>query len=219
MSTHVISTSKFLSLILRHQPEKIGLSLDANGWANLDELLRLSAAKGRWFTRALIEEVVATNDKQRFVFNEDRSMIRANQGHSVSVNLGLVPVTPPPVLFHGTATRFLESIRQQGLLKGNRQHVHLSPDESTASKVGQRHGKPVVLKIAAGKMQLVGHSFYRSDNGVWLTEQVPPAFLEVVPAKAAMSSGEHPPMRQGQSAGCERDISHESSAREVGDQR
>ena len=180
MNTQVVSTSKFLSLILRHQPEKIGLSLDANGWANIDELLRLSAAKGRPLTRALLDEVVATNDKQRFMLNEDRSMIRASQGHSISVDLGLTAVTPPPVLFHGTATRFLESIQKQGLLKGNRQHVHLSPDESTAIKVGQRHGKPVVLRIAAGRMQLDGHKFYRSANGVWLTDHVPPACLEMV---------------------------------------
>ena len=180
MNAAIVSTSKFLSLILRHQPEKIGLALDANGWASIDDLLRLSAAKGKSLTRALIEEVVETNDKQRFVFNEDRSMIRASQGHSVSVDLGLAPMPPPPVLFHGTATRFLEAIRKQGLLKGNRQHAHLSPDEATAVKVGQRHGKPVVLKIAAGKMQLEGHRFYCSVNGVWLTDHVPPAFLEVM---------------------------------------
>ena len=180
MNTQVVATSKFLSLILRHQPEKIGLSLDANGWADIEELLRLSAAKGKPLTRALLEEVVLTNDKQRFVLSEDGAKIRANQGHSVSVDLGLVPVVPPPVLFHGTATRFLESIRQQGLLKGSRQHVHLSPDEVTAMKVGQRHGKPVVLKIAAGKMQRDGHKFFYSANGVWLTDHVPAAFFEVV---------------------------------------
>ena len=180
MNTQVVATSKFLSLILRHQPEKIGLSLDANGWADIEELLRLSAAKGKPLTRALLEEVVLTNDKQRFVLSEDGAKIRANQGHSVSVELGLVPVVPPPVLFHGTATRFLESIRQQGLLKGSRQHVHLSPDEVTAMKVGQRHGKPVVLKIAAGKMQRDGHKFFCSANGVWLTDHVPAAFFEVV---------------------------------------
>ena len=184
MNSHVVSTSKFLSLILRHQPEKIGLSLDANGWASLDDLLRLSAARGNPLTRALIEEVVATNDKQRFVLNEDHSMIRASQGHSVSVDLGLSAMTPPPVLFHGTATRFLESIQQQGLLRGNRQHVHLSPDEATAIKVGQRHGKPVVLKVAAGKMHSDGHPFYRSANGVWLTDHVPPAFLEAISPQA-----------------------------------
>ena len=181
MNTQVVATSKFLSLILRHQPEKIGLVLDANGWADIDELLRLSAAKGRPLTRALLEEVVVTNDKQRFVLSEDGTKIRANQGHSVSVDLGLVPMVPPPVLFHGTATRFLESIRQQGLLKGSRQHVHLSPDEATAIKVGQRHGKPIVLKIAAGKMQRDGHQFFHSANDVWLTDHVPAACLEVVP--------------------------------------
>ena len=181
MNTHVVSTSKFLSLILRHQPEKIGLSLDANGWANINDLLRLSAAKGRPLTRARLDEVVETNDKQRFMLNEDRSMIRASQGHSVSVDLGLSAMAPPPVLFHGTATRFLESIQTQGLLKGSRQHVHLSPDESTAIRVGQRHGKPVVLRIAAGRMQLEGHKFYRSANGVWLTDHVPPIFITAAP--------------------------------------
>ena len=151
------------------------------GWASINKLLRLSAAKGRPLTRALIEEVVATNDKKRFAFNEDRSMIRASQGHSVSVDLGLSPVAPPPVLFHGTATRFLEPIRQHGLLKGNRQHVHLSPDAGTAAKVGQRHGKPVVLKILADNMRVAGHAFYLSANGVWLTDHVPATFIEVGP--------------------------------------
>ncbi len=180
MNTSVVATSKFLSLILRHQPEKIGLSLDANGWADIDELLRLSAAKGKPLTRALLQEVVATNDKKRFVLSEDGTKIRASQGHSVSVDLGLVPVVPPPMLFHGTATRFLDSIRQQGLLKSSRQHVHLSPDEPTAIKVGQRHGKPVVLRIASGKMQWDGHQFFHSANGVWLTDHVPAEFLEVI---------------------------------------
>ena len=182
MSTPVVSTSKFLSLILRHQPETIGLSLDANGRADIDELLRLSAAHGRPLTRALLDEVIATNDKQRFVLSEDGTKIRANQGHSIFVDLGLTPVAPPPVLFHGTATRFLEVIQQRGLLKGSRQHVHLSPDEPTAIKVGQRHGKPVVLKVAADRMQMAGHQFYRSANGVWLTDHVPPVFLEAMPS-------------------------------------
>ena len=180
MNTQTVATSKFLSLILRHQPEKIGLSLDANGWADVAELLRLSAAAGKPLTRTLLEEVVTTSDKQRFVLSEDGLKIRANQGHSISVDLGLTPQVPPPVLFHGTATRFLESIRQQGLLKGSRQHVHLSPDEVTATKVGQRHGKPVVLKVTAGEMHAAGRLFYCSANGVWLTDYVPPVFLETI---------------------------------------
>ena len=180
MNARLVSTSKFLSLVLRHQPEAIGLSLDAHGWASVEWLLRLSAAKGRVLTADLIEEVVATNDKQRFELSEDRGRIRARQGHSVAVDLGLSPAEPPTELFHGTATRFVASIQAEGLRKGKRQHVHLSPDQPTAIKVGQRHGKPVVLKLAAAEMRAAGHVFYRSANGVWLTEHVPPAYLEVV---------------------------------------
>lgn len=127
MNAQSVSASKFLSLVLRHKPEEIGLSLDANGWAEGEELLRLCAARGKPLTRALIEEVVATNDKKRFAFSEDGARIRASQGHSVAVDLDLIPQQPPAVLCHGSATRFLASIRQPGLLKGKRQHVHLSP--------------------------------------------------------------------------------------------
>jgi putative RNA 2'-phosphotransferase len=178
MGDRIIATSKFLSLILRHKPEVIGLRLDANGWAEIDEIIRLAATQGRSLTRPLLEEVVATSDKQRFVISEDRLKIRANQGHSISVDLELEPQVPPPVLFHGTATHYLESINAQGLTKRSRQHVHLSADETTALKVGQRHGKPIILKIFADKMHKVGYKFYRSANGVWLTDHVPSAFIE-----------------------------------------
>jgi putative RNA 2'-phosphotransferase len=174
----IVSTSKFLSLILRHEPSKIGLTLDAQGWANIDELISLSQRSGKRINRALIEEVVTTNDKQRFIINDDGRKIRANQGHSVKIDLGLQASVPPDTLYHGTATRFLQSIRTQGLLHGSRQHVHLSAEKATAIKVGSRHGVPTVLIVAARKMHEQGHHFYLSENGVWLTEHVPVSFIE-----------------------------------------
>lgn len=178
MRPELVKVSKFLSLILRHKPEEIGLPLDAEGWADIEELLRLANQRGKRLTRSVLAEVVAGNDKKRFVISEDGLRIRAQQGHSISIDLGLTPQRPPALLFHGTATRFLESILRQGLVPGSRQHVHLSRDEATAVKVGQRHGKPVVLRIVAGTMFEQGHVFYLSGNGVWLTEHVPPAFIE-----------------------------------------
>lgn len=174
-------TSKFLSLVLRHEPERIGLALDANGWANVDELLTKCSQHGVSLQRAELEEVVATNEKKRFALSEDGQRIRASQGHSIEVSLGYAPQAPPPRLFHGTATRFLSSIHSEGLRKGERHHVHLSGDEETARKVGQRHGKPAVLVIDAAAMHAAGHAFYLSDNGVWLTEHVPPEFIEFPP--------------------------------------
>jgi putative RNA 2'-phosphotransferase len=176
--------SKFLSLVLRHQPDTIGLELDPQGWVAVDDLIRRAGAHGRRLTRAMIEEVVATNDKQRFSLSADRSKIRARQGHSIPVDLGLEPVKPPPVLFHGTATRFLESILREGLEPSGRQHVHLSPDEETVVRVGRRHGKPVVLRIDAAGMDAAGHRFYLSENGVWLTDTVPPRFVTVLAGEA-----------------------------------
>lgn len=172
------STSKFLSLILRHQPEAIGLSLDAEGWADVSELIELTNKHGRQLDLDLLKELVETNSKKRFSFSGDLSKIRANQGHSVSVDLGLRPATPPDVLYHGTATRFLESIREHGLRPGSRQHVHLSKDVETAVSVGKRHGKPVVLIIDAKEMHDAGHEFYLSENGVWLTKSVPTSFID-----------------------------------------
>ena len=177
MNQNLVSISKFLSLVLRHKPEEIGLSLDTNGWASIDDLIRLSNQKGTTLTKDMIEEVVAANDKKRFVISPNGAKIRANQGHSVSVDLGLIPREPPATLFHGTATRFVESIRQQGLLHGARQHVHLSSDEAVAMNVGQRHGKPVILMIDARTMFEQGHLFYLSENGVWLAEHVPVSFI------------------------------------------
>jgi putative RNA 2'-phosphotransferase len=180
MKKRHVQVSKFLSYVLRHKPDAIGLELDAGGWATVEDLIRCSAANGQTLTRALIEEVVATNDKQRFSLSPDGDRIRANQGHSVLVDLGLKPVEPPRLLYHGTATRFLASILENGLRPSGRQHVHLSPDEETALKVGKRHGKPVVLTIEAGSMHADGHPFYRSDNDVWLTEEVPSGYLRVL---------------------------------------
>lgn len=169
-------TSKFLSYVLRHRPEAIGLELDANGWVSLPELIRKAASEIE-LSQALIERVVETSDKQRFALSEDAARIRANQGHSVKVDLELRPETPPAVLYHGTATRFLSSILREGLRPGQRHHVHLSAKVETAVAVGQRHGKPVVLEIAAEEMAAQGHVFFRSENGVWLTDKVPPSFL------------------------------------------
>lgn len=179
MHSNLVKLSKFLSLILRHKPETIDLTLDENGWADVAELIYLANKHNKTpLTRALLEEIVASNDKQRFAFNEDKSKIRANQGHSIAIDLALVPQAPPDILFHGTATRFIESIRTQGLIAKSRQHVHLSKDKATAIKVGSRHGKPVVLNIWATKMHLAGFEFFRSDNGVWLTKHVPVEYIE-----------------------------------------
>lgn len=177
-----------MSLVLRHRPDKIGLTLDANGWAKVADLIACSQRGGLPLSRDLIRQVVATNDKKRFVLSEDGERIRAAQGHSLPIDLELAPQQPPDRLFHGTASRFLDSIREKGLLRGRRQHVHLSLDRATAVKVGQRHGKPVVLTVHAGQMWDAGMPFFLSDNGVWLTDRVPPEFLEF-PAEGSDSSG------------------------------
>jgi putative RNA 2'-phosphotransferase len=169
--------SKFLSLVLRHEPEKIGLSLDAAGWVSVDDLMAACRQHGKMITFEQLKDVVANNDKQRFSFSADGNLIRANQGHSVAVELGYKPATPPVTLFHGTAVRFLNSIKEHGLLKGQRHHVHLSNDIETATKVGQRHGKPMVLYVNAEQMHHDGFIFYLSTNGVWLTEHVPVQYL------------------------------------------
>ena len=177
MSEQPAATSKFLSLVLRHRPDAIGITLDAEGWVSVEVLLAACAQHGRTISREQLDAVVRTNDKQRFAFSADGSRIRANQGHSLPVDLGLAPVEPPELLYHGTVSRFLESIRRDGLTKGKRHHVHLSPDIQTATKVGQRRGRPVVLVIEAGRMFREGHTFDRSENGVWLTDAVPPDYL------------------------------------------
>lgn len=171
--------SKFLSLVLRHKPELIGLTMDSNGWVDVDELMEKSRLKGRGFDFETLEEVVFTNDKQRFTFNEDYTKIRANQGHSVPVDLQFEPTEPTGYLFHGTVEKFLEGIREEGLQKRSRLHVHLSKDLETAVKVGSRRGKPVILKIDAVSMFRDGYPFYLSKNGVWLCDEVPARYIEM----------------------------------------
>ncbi len=173
-----VKTSKFLSLILRHEPERVGLRLDSAGWAGVDELLAAVNRHGVSLTLEELKHVVAINDKKRFEFSEDGSRIRASQGHSVEVDLQYAPETPPEFLYHGTPEKFVESIRASGLNKGERHDVHLSPDAATAIKVGQRRGKPVVLRIRAGEMHRAGHQFRRSANNVWLVDFVPAGFIE-----------------------------------------
>lgn len=172
-----IKISKFLSLVLRHQPETIGLALDENGWAEVTLLIEKCNQKGVALNRELLEHIVATNTKKRFSFNEQKDQIRANQGHSIEVDLALSPQVPPDVLFHGTTERFVSSIKEQGLIKQQRQHVHLSAEQSTAVQVGQRHGKPFVFSVQTGQMHHDGFVFYLSDNGVWLTDHVPSRYL------------------------------------------
>jgi putative RNA 2'-phosphotransferase len=171
----IVKVSKYLSKHLRHQPERIGLTLDAHGWVAVDDLMRAAAAHGFAFTRAELDHVVATNDKQRFAVDGER--IRASQGHSVEVDLDLPPAEPPAYLYHGTVARSLDAIRAEGLRPMARHHVHLSPDRETATRVGARRGRPVVLSVASGAMHRAGHVFRVSDNGVWLADAVPPSYL------------------------------------------
>ena len=177
MTQDLIRISKFLSLVLRHKPEAIGIALDDNGWVEVAVLIAAAARHGRALTQAVVEQVVAGNDKQRFAFSADGLRIRASQGHSVRVDLELQPSVPPEVLYHGTATRFVGSIKAQGLRPGSRQQVHLSASPTTAAAVGQRHGKPVVLTVSARRLHDAGQRFYLSENGVWLTDHVAPEHL------------------------------------------
>ncbi len=167
-------TSKFLSFVLRHEPQAIGLTLDSEGWADVDALIGAAAQHGRALDWALIEQVVATSEKKRFALSADGACIRAVQGHSTSsVAISFAEKVPPAVLYHGTAQRFLESIRKEGLKPGARQYVHLSEDVNTATAVGQRYGKPVVLTVDAKAMHVQGFKFFQAENGVWLTAGVP----------------------------------------------
>ncbi len=177
MKKSLISTSKYLSLILRHDPQLIGLHLDEHGWASVEELLTKASAAGKDITPGLLFEVVKRNDKKRFAISDDGLRIRANQGHSLAVKLGLDPCEPPLVLYHGTAAKNLVAIRQQGLLPGSRQHVHLSADTETARRVGSRHGQPVVLIIDAATMHKHDFAFFLSENHVWLTKCVPATYI------------------------------------------
>jgi putative RNA 2'-phosphotransferase len=170
-----VKVSKYLSKHLRHQPGRIGLTLDESGWVAIDALIAAAAAHGCPVTREELDQVVATNDKQRFAIDGDR--IRASQGHSIDVDLGLPPATPPPYLYHGTVARNLESIRAEGLRPMSRHDVHLSPDRETATRVGARRGRPVALAVDALAMHRDGHVFHVSANGVWLTKAVPPQYL------------------------------------------
>ncbi|WP_456618871.1 MULTISPECIES: RNA 2'-phosphotransferase [unclassified Bradyrhizobium] len=177
MPVDQIHLSKFLSLVLRHRPDEIGLTLGTDGWANIDELVEKANATGTTFDRTDLLNVVAMSDKKRFSVSADGRNIRAAQGHSVPVALGLPAQEPPSVLYHGTATRFVEAILSEGLKPQARQQVHLSADKATAQRVGQRHGKPHIFEVDAGGMRVKGFKFYRADNGVWLTDHVPPEFL------------------------------------------
>lgn len=172
-----IKTSKFLALVLRHKPQIIGLSLDEHGWASVDELIGKAVNYGKEIDRDSLEYIVRTNDKQRYAFNEDHTKIRANQGHTIPVDVELEETVPPDCLFHGTAESSLPSIMDKGLLKMKRLYVHLSIDVPTAIKVGRRHGKPVVLRIDSGRMYKDGCLFYLSANNVWLTDHVPSEYL------------------------------------------
>jgi len=178
MEKQIKNISKFLSLVLRHEPKHIGLTLDHEGWADVTELIEKVNQKGIRLDFATLQIVVDTNDKKRFAFSDDQSRIRASQGHTIEVDLNLPPQVPPAVLFHGTAVKYLPEIKEKGLYKMDRQHLHLSAEEGTAQNVGGRHGKPVVLVIQALAMHEKGYSFYLSDNGVWLTDHVPPAFID-----------------------------------------
>ena len=170
-------TGKFISLILRHNPQKIGITLDDAGWASVDELLAGLAQKGHRISFKQLEEIVDTNDKKRYRFNDDKTRICANQGHSLKLDLELTEIAPPDVLYHGTASRFMQSIQEQGLIKGNRHHVHLSRDKETAKNVGSRHGVPVILTVSSGAMHQAGYTFYCSENGVWLVDDVPTKYF------------------------------------------
>ena len=181
LQKEAIQISKFLSLVLRHQPQKLGIALDAQGWTDVGILLDKMNCNGFEINRSLLEEIVATNNKKRFAFNADKTKIRASQGHSVAVNLGYQAVEPPELLYHGTSKKAVASILQNGLHKAHRQHLHLSADQETALKVGQRHGLPVVLGVEALKMYKQGHLFFLSQNGVWLTDFVPAVYLHVLP--------------------------------------
>ena len=172
----LIQTSRYISLILRHKPETIGITLDEHGWANVDELIA-GISRTHPLTMELLQEIVRTDEKQRYSFNEDKTLIRANQGHSIPVGVELPEREPPAILYHGTGQKYVESIDRQGLLPKSRLYVHLSADQDTAVKVGRRHGTPVVYTVQAEKMSADGHLFYCSVNGVWLTEKVPVEYL------------------------------------------
>lgn len=175
-----IKLSRFLSLILRHKPEEIGLILDNQGYLEVEKLLQGINNTGRKIDKDILDEIVASDNKQRYSYNYDGTKIRANQGHSVKVDLGLTKSKPPEFLYHGTVERFLDNINKQGLLRMGREYVHLSVEIDTAKSVGERRGKPVILIIEADKMMEDGYEFYLSENGVWLTEEVPAKYISIM---------------------------------------
>ncbi len=177
MDARLVRMSKFLSYVLRHHPESIGLELDEGGWVRVDVLLSAAEQSGTTLDERLLQQVVQQGDKKRFSFSEDRLRIRANYGHSISIDLGLEPIEPPELLYHGTAKCFLDSIRREGLQRRGRNYVHLSPDEKSAVQVGARHGRAVVLVVESRRMHQAGHAFYCSQSGIWLTEEVPAQYL------------------------------------------
>lgn len=178
MSKKNKNTSKFLSYVLRHNPEKLGITLDKNGWTSVAILLEKINDGNYSLSMDELEEIVATNTKKRFAFTDDQTKIRANQGHSVAIDLGIASKQPPEFLYHGTVEKFIISIQEKGLIKGSRLHVHLSADKATAINVGSRRGKPVILTVRSGKMHAENYAFYQSENGVWLTDEVPTKFIE-----------------------------------------
>ena len=171
--------SKFLSLVLRHKPEVIDLTLDENGWADIKELITKASAKDVILSQEIIKVVIETNDKQRFTYNDVKSKIRANQGHSIKIDIDLESVEPPSLLYHGTAKRNIDSILEKGIDKRNRQHVHLSNEIETAKNVGSRHGKPIIIIIDASQMHRDGIKFYLLKNKVWLTEFVDAKYITI----------------------------------------
>ncbi len=174
----LIKMGKFLSLILRHKPETIGMTLDEHGYVDVSELIEKINASGRFIDRQMLDDIVAMNDKQRYSYNHDHTKIRANQGHSCPVNVDLLTVIPPAVLYHGTSKRSLPSIQKQGILKMERFYVHLSFNPETAFQVGARHGKPVVLEIDAKRMTKDGYEFFLSQNGVYLCKHIPSRYIK-----------------------------------------
>ena len=179
MKDRIVRASKFLSYVLRHNPDALGLSLDPGGWADVDTLLERARAEGRAIDRTLLKRVIAHGEKTRFTLSEEGTKIRANYGHSIEVNLDLTPPPPPEHLYHGTARQTLPAIRDDGLRPQSRQYVHLSSTRDQAAQIGSRHGTPVVLTVDAQGVHEAGHTLYRSTPVVWLTDRVPPAFLDV----------------------------------------
>ena len=179
MSKSDEETSRYISLILRHKPEVIGITLDEHGWADVDALIA-GVSKTHPLDMNILKRIVAEDEKQRYSFNEDRTLIRANQGHSIPVDVELEEIIPPDILFHGTGEKYTASIDEQGLIPKSRLYVHLSEDKETAHKVGQRHGRPVIYEVKSGEMHDDGFVFYRSVNGVWLTKEVPVKYLNKI---------------------------------------